>query len=92
MTEPFDPAKHRLAESGYFEDFAPGETFYIPSRTVTEAQFLAFPMQLDVEPAGAQELDLRRLHEAEEVGEMDNAGHVGVAELDAAFGLEQSDS
>jgi acyl dehydratase len=42
MTEPFDPARHRLAESRYFEDFAPGETFYIPSRTVTEAQFLAF--------------------------------------------------
>jgi acyl dehydratase len=26
----------------YFEDFAPGETFPIPSRTVTEAHFLAF--------------------------------------------------
>jgi len=42
MTEPFDPASHRLAESRYFEDFALGEAFYIPSRTVTEAQFLAF--------------------------------------------------
>jgi acyl dehydratase len=42
MTEPFDPAHHRLAESRYFGDFALGETFYIPSRTVTEAQFLAF--------------------------------------------------
>jgi acyl dehydratase len=26
----------------YFEDFKLGETFYIPSRTVTEAHFLAF--------------------------------------------------
>jgi acyl dehydratase len=42
MPEPFDPASHRLAPSRYFEDFALGETFYIPSRTVTEAQFLAF--------------------------------------------------
>jgi acyl dehydratase len=42
MPEPFDPASHRLAESRFFEDFALGESFYIPSRTVTEAQFLAF--------------------------------------------------
>jgi acyl dehydratase len=42
MPEPFDPASHRLAESRFFEDFALGEAFYIPSRTVTEAQFLAF--------------------------------------------------
>jgi acyl dehydratase len=42
MTEPFDPAAHRLGPSRYFEDFALGEAFYIPSRTVTEAQFLAF--------------------------------------------------
>ncbi len=32
---PFGPQR-------YFEDFKPGETFYIPSRTVTEAHFLAF--------------------------------------------------
>ena len=42
MTEPFDPASHRLAPSRWFEDFALGEVFYIPSRTVTEAHFLAF--------------------------------------------------
>ncbi|KAB2913839.1 MAG: MaoC family dehydratase [Hyphomicrobiaceae bacterium] len=42
MTEPFDPAGHRLAPTRYFEDFALGESFYIPSRTVTEAQFSAF--------------------------------------------------
>jgi acyl dehydratase len=42
MDEPFNPAQHRLCTSRYFEDFAVGQTFYIPSRTVTEAQFLAF--------------------------------------------------
>ena len=42
MAEAFDPEQHRLAGSRYFEDFQLGETFNIPSRTVTEAQFLAF--------------------------------------------------
>lgn len=42
MAEPFDPAKHRLCPSRTFEDFTLGEVFHIPSRTVTEAQFLAF--------------------------------------------------
>lgn len=42
MTGEFSPENHRLAPSRYFEDFTLGEAFYIPSRTVTEAQFLAF--------------------------------------------------
>jgi acyl dehydratase len=42
MPSAFDPASHRFGPTRYFEDFALGETFYIPSRTVTEAQFLAF--------------------------------------------------
>ena len=42
MTEPFSPENHRFAASRYFDDFKLGEAFYIPSRTVTEAQFLAF--------------------------------------------------
>ena len=42
MTEPFDPANHRRAATRYFEDFEVGQSFAIPSRTVTEAQFLAF--------------------------------------------------
>lgn len=42
MTEPFIPENHRFGPSRYFEDFKLGEAFYIPSRTVTEAQFLAF--------------------------------------------------
>jgi len=40
-------AHHRLASKNFgaqrfFEDFEIGETFYIPSRTVTDAQFAAF--------------------------------------------------
>jgi acyl dehydratase len=42
MSEPFDPDRHRLAASRYFEEFHVGESFALPSRTVTEAQFLAF--------------------------------------------------
>ena len=45
-TEPrpdFDPGQHRLTnESRYFEDFEPGERFPLPSRTMTDALFLAF--------------------------------------------------
>jgi acyl dehydratase len=42
MSDPFDPERHRLGPSRYFEDFALGQSFALPSRTVTEAQFLAF--------------------------------------------------
>ena len=42
MTEDFDRRTHRFPESRYFEDLAVGERFYIPSRTVTEANFAAF--------------------------------------------------
>ena len=42
MISPVDPADFRFGPQRYFEDFAVGETFYIPSRTVTEAHFLAF--------------------------------------------------
>jgi acyl dehydratase len=42
MSEAFDPAEHRLAPSRYFDEFNLGESFPLPSRTVTEAQFLAF--------------------------------------------------
>ena len=39
----FDPTTHRLiGASRFFEDFTLGERFVLPSRTVTEAQFLAF--------------------------------------------------
>jgi len=39
----FDPARHRMvAEQRWFEDFCLGERFVLPSRTMTEAIFLAF--------------------------------------------------
>ena len=39
---PFDPRQHRLTPQRTFDDFEIGETFVIPSRTVTDAHFLAF--------------------------------------------------
>ena len=53
----FDPAQHRLAAQRWFEDFSLGERFLLPSRTMTEALFLAFqaasgdnhPIHYDVE-------------------------------------------
>lgn len=54
----FDPAAHRMVpEQRWFEDFILGERFVLPSRTMTEAVFLAFqgasgdnhPVHYDVE-------------------------------------------
>ena len=53
----FSPPNHRLGEPKYFEDLGIGEKFYIPSRTLTEANFAAFqtvscdnhPIHYDVE-------------------------------------------
>ena len=42
MTE-FDPTQHRMVtEQRWFDDFKLGERFLLPSRTMTEAVFLAF--------------------------------------------------
>jgi len=42
MTD-FDPAMHRMVpQQRWFEDFALGERFVIPSRTMTPAVFAAF--------------------------------------------------
>jgi acyl dehydratase len=57
MNESFERQPHRFGEPRYFEDFAIGERFYIPSRTMTEAHFAAFqtisadnhPIHYDVE-------------------------------------------
>ena len=39
----FDPTRHRMVPTQrWFEDFSPGERFVLPSRTMTEAIFLAF--------------------------------------------------
>ena len=39
----FDPAAHRMVpEQRWFDDFRLGERFVLPSRTMTDAVFLAF--------------------------------------------------
>lgn len=57
MTE-FDPANHRMIpEQRWFDDFKIGERFVLPSRTMTEAVFMAFqgasgdnhPVHYDIE-------------------------------------------
>jgi acyl dehydratase len=53
----FDPARHHLAETRWFEDFRVGERFPLPSRTLSEAHFSAFqaisgdnhPIHYDIE-------------------------------------------
>ena len=40
----FNPANHKPLESKYFEEMEVGETFYIPSRTMTDALFSAFQL------------------------------------------------
>ena len=61
----FDPSRHRMvAEQRWFEDFRMGERFVLPSRTMTEAVFLAFqgasgdnhPIHYDVELCNARGL------------------------------------
>jgi acyl dehydratase len=57
-TPAFDPARHRMcAQQRYFEDFALGERFVLPSRTMTDGLFAAFqaasgdnhPIHYDIE-------------------------------------------
>jgi acyl dehydratase len=57
MDVPFNPADHRRLPNRWFEDFKLGERFILPSRTMTDALFLAFqsasgdnhPIHYDVE-------------------------------------------
>ena len=57
MKTDFDPAEHRYPVSRFLEDLEVGETFYIPSRTLGEASFVAFqaasldnhPIHYDIE-------------------------------------------
>jgi acyl dehydratase len=57
MTESFDPAQHKRHQTRWFDDFKLGERFVLPSRTMTDALFLAFqsasgdnhPVHYDVE-------------------------------------------
>lgn len=41
---PFDPTKHVFGPPHYFEDIEIGRTFYIPSRTLGDANFAAFQL------------------------------------------------
>jgi acyl dehydratase len=57
VSDAFEHQQHRFPESRYFEDLVVGERFYIPSRTVTDANFAAFqtvsgdnhPIHYDIE-------------------------------------------
>jgi len=42
MDAPFDPAAHTMIPARTFGEFAVGETFNLPSRTMTEAMFTMF--------------------------------------------------
>ena len=42
MQDAFDPRTHQLAAQRWFEDFRAGEVFRLPSRTLSDAHFLAF--------------------------------------------------
>ena len=60
----FDPAKHSLTDSSYFEDLEVGQRFVIPSRTLGDANFAAFqflsgdnhPIHYDVEYCGVEDI------------------------------------
>jgi acyl dehydratase len=63
-TPAFDPRTHRLIAQRWFDEFRIGERFPLPSRTMTEAIFLAFqaasgdnhPIHYDVEYCRARGL------------------------------------
>jgi acyl dehydratase len=67
----FDPRKHRVvSQQRWFDDFRIGERFPLPSRTMTEAVFLAFqaasgdnhPIHYDVEYCRARGLQSMLAH------------------------------
>jgi len=41
-TDGFSPEEHTFGKTRYFEELSVGEEFYIPSRTLTDANFAAF--------------------------------------------------
>src|SRR5262249_19684324 len=49
-----------------------------------EAVSYAIALPRDMQSARAQELDFGSLHETEEIGKVNDAGHVGVVKLDSA--------
>ena len=44
MNDPFEPENHKYPASLFFEDLRVGETYYIPSRTLSDANFAAFQL------------------------------------------------
>ena len=64
VADGFDPQAHLAAPQRWFEDFAVGERYLLPSRTVTDADFAAFrtvsgdnhPIHYDVEYCRARGL------------------------------------
>src|SRR5262249_22352917 len=75
-----------LNADGYFHKIleADGTQIIARRRHARKTDLLPFPRQRYRKNARAQELDFRRFNEAEEVGEVNDAGHVGVGDLDAA--------
>ena len=44
MNNSFEPGNHHFPTSLFFEDLRVGETYYIPSRTLSDANFAAFQL------------------------------------------------
>ena len=44
MNDTFEPENHKYPASLFFEDLRVGETYYIPSRTLSDANFAAFQL------------------------------------------------
>ena len=44
MNDTFEPENHKYPASLFFEDLKVGETYYIPSRTLSDANFAAFQL------------------------------------------------
>ena len=44
MNNTFEPENHKYPASLFFEDLRVGETYYIPSRTLSDANFAAFQL------------------------------------------------
>ena len=42
MDDTFEPENHKYPASLFFEDLRVGETYYIPSRTLSDANFAKF--------------------------------------------------
>jgi len=64
MSDDFDHRQHRYPESRYFEDLVIGERFYIPSRTVTDANLVLGYLPADL-LGGEMKLDRKAAERAD---------------------------